>query len=170
MDIESGFGEPPEAVAMPRLKLLCQKSSLEVMEKAVQIGINSLTRLRDSLNRANSFDNSYWIESIDKLLGRNRQKTIVGVVGTTGAGKSSIINAVLDEERYVFIIICISERMLSILTGLDCCLRTAYELARLLPQKWRTTSPKIRKSSIELKSISYLLRSGNRSSKFCSVI
>ncbi|KAH8716864.1 hypothetical protein GQ44DRAFT_624695 [Phaeosphaeriaceae sp. PMI808] len=43
-----------------------------------------------------------WIQAIDKLIPQaERKRTIVGVVGNTGAGKSSVINAMLDEERLV---------------------------------------------------------------------
>jgi glycerol-3-phosphate cytidylyltransferase-like family protein len=43
-----------------------------------------------------------WTEAIDKLIPQaQRKRTIVGVVGNTGAGKSSVINAMLDEERLV---------------------------------------------------------------------
>jgi hypothetical protein len=43
-----------------------------------------------------------WIESIEKLQTQSApQRTVVGVVGSTGAGKSSVINAVLDEECLV---------------------------------------------------------------------
>ncbi|PKX89180.1 uncharacterized protein P174DRAFT_425115 [Aspergillus novofumigatus IBT 16806] len=43
-----------------------------------------------------------WLQAIGKVQSQAAPpKTIVGVVGNTGAGKSSIINAVLDEERLV---------------------------------------------------------------------
>jgi hypothetical protein len=51
---------------------------------------------------ASSPDARAWIESIDKLCPQaKRKRTVVGVVGNTGAGKSSVINAMLDEERLV---------------------------------------------------------------------
>jgi hypothetical protein len=47
-------------------------------------------------------DAAAWTEAIDKLIpSAQRKRTIVGVVGNTGAGKSSVINAMLDEERLV---------------------------------------------------------------------
>lgn len=47
-------------------------------------------------------DAQTWMESIIKLLPHvERKRTVVGVVGNTGAGKSSLINALLDEERLV---------------------------------------------------------------------
>ncbi|GJC86751.1 nuclear GTPase SLIP-GC [Colletotrichum liriopes] len=43
-----------------------------------------------------------WRESIDKLRGEYRMpRFVIGVLGDTGSGKSSLINAVLDEERVV---------------------------------------------------------------------
>ncbi|KAJ4378700.1 hypothetical protein N0V86_005571 [Didymella sp. IMI 355093] len=51
---------------------------------------------------ASSPDAQAWIQSIDKLCPQaKRKRTVVGVVGNTGAGKSSVINAMLDEERLV---------------------------------------------------------------------
>jgi hypothetical protein len=47
-------------------------------------------------------DAAVWTEAIEKLIPHaQRKRTIVGVVGNTGAGKSSVINAMLDEERLV---------------------------------------------------------------------
>ncbi|KAB5577792.1 Dynamin family-domain-containing protein [Coniochaeta sp. 2T2.1] len=41
-----------------------------------------------------------WVKATGDLCARpTRGRTIIGVVGSTGAGKSSVINAVLDEER-----------------------------------------------------------------------
>lgn len=43
-----------------------------------------------------------WLERIDKTQNHAiKNRTVVGVVGNTGAGKSSVINALLDEERLV---------------------------------------------------------------------
>jgi len=47
-------------------------------------------------------DAGAWIDSVDKIkVQSKRAPTVVGVVGNTGAGKSSVINAVLDEEQLV---------------------------------------------------------------------
>jgi hypothetical protein len=43
-----------------------------------------------------------WVQAIDKLIPQaERKRTVIGVVGNTGAGKSSVINAMLEEERLV---------------------------------------------------------------------
>lgn len=43
-----------------------------------------------------------WGESIEKLQGEYKMpRFVIGVLGDTGSGKSSLINAVLDEERVV---------------------------------------------------------------------
>lgn len=78
--------------------------SPEILEKAVESSVELLNTLQEPLQTklANSPDASQWIQQID-LLKRQAVKTqtIIGVVGNTGAGKSSVINAMLDEERLV---------------------------------------------------------------------
>lgn len=51
---------------------------------------------------ANNQDAVYFLRNLDVLREQNTDTpTIIGVVGNTGAGKSSVINAILDEERLV---------------------------------------------------------------------
>lgn len=43
-----------------------------------------------------------WLESIDDVLLHNvKPKTIIGIIGGTGSGKSSILNSLLEEEQIV---------------------------------------------------------------------
>jgi hypothetical protein len=72
------------------------------LEAGVAQSIKVLQRLKLSFSHTESPDGSAWIKAIDKLIPQATPKrTIIGVVGNTGAGKSSVINAMLDEERLV---------------------------------------------------------------------
>ncbi|KAF1918118.1 hypothetical protein BDU57DRAFT_528585 [Ampelomyces quisqualis] len=74
-----------------------------MLEAGVAQALQVLQSLKLSFERyAEHHDARAWIEAIEKLIPQaNRKRTIVGVVGNTGAGKSSVINAMLDEERLV---------------------------------------------------------------------
>jgi hypothetical protein len=75
-----------------------------ILEAGVAQSMKVLQTLKLSFSRytETNQDALAWIEAIDKLIPQARRKrTIVGVVGNTGAGKSSVINAMLDEERLV---------------------------------------------------------------------
>ncbi|KAI7353650.1 hypothetical protein KC354_g11434 [Hortaea werneckii] len=86
-----------------QLKSLTQETVPERLEVGVQAGLKVLKELSEPLKQlTDSGDATAWlaqIEEVRKLAVRNR--TVVGVVGNTGAGKSSVINAMLDEERLV---------------------------------------------------------------------
>lgn len=75
-----------------------------ILEAGVAQSMKVLQNLKLSFSRytETNQDALAWTEAIDKLIPQARRKrTIVGVVGNTGAGKSSVINAMLDEERLV---------------------------------------------------------------------
>ncbi|KAK1752155.1 hypothetical protein QBC47DRAFT_306133 [Echria macrotheca] len=85
------------------LKDLLSATSPDILEKGVAAGLRVLDSLRGPLEAIQSVDGTqanHWLTSIQNLKGRAKTtRTIVGVVGNTGAGKSSVISAVLDEER-----------------------------------------------------------------------
>ena len=74
----------------------------EQLEKSVDKGVEMLQQIRQTLLAQPSQDSSQWLQTIGNIEKQaGRTKTVVGVVGATGAGKSSVINAMLDEERLV---------------------------------------------------------------------
>jgi hypothetical protein len=86
-------------------RLLASPNSPELLEQGVTIGVRFLESLKEPLEAVaplNQTQASQWLKSIGDLEALAKPtRTIVGVVGNTGAGKSSVISAVLDEERYV---------------------------------------------------------------------
>ncbi|KAK3723591.1 hypothetical protein LTR37_001843 [Vermiconidia calcicola] len=85
------------------LRQLAQDTTPERLEAGVQAGFQVLSRLQEPLERLkDSPDAQNWLEQIERVRKEAvKSRTIVGVVGNTGAGKSSVINAMLDEERLV---------------------------------------------------------------------
>jgi phage shock protein A len=75
-----------------------------ILEAGVATSLKILNNLSERFSRyaASSADAKSWSQAIEKLIPQaERKRTVVGVVGNTGAGKSSVINAMLDEERLV---------------------------------------------------------------------
>lgn len=107
--VPASQGSDPEdnqgAVSAHIQQLLADSSiSTEVLESAVEIGTQILGGLAVPLDDAVSLlpDAAPWLKSVTGLEARAKPpRTVVGVVGNTGAGKSSVINALLDEERLV---------------------------------------------------------------------
>ncbi|KAF2878206.1 hypothetical protein BDV95DRAFT_479698 [Massariosphaeria phaeospora] len=74
----------------------------ELLEAGVRKSLQILDTLKVAFSKyaASSQDAVAWIKSMEKLSAQaERKRTVVGVVGNTGAGKSSVINAMLDEDR-----------------------------------------------------------------------
>jgi hypothetical protein len=86
------------------LQSLMGESSPELLELAVKKGMQIIASIREPIvnHSHGQADTEEWLSQIDALRMQAMQtRTVVGVVGNTGAGKSSVINALLDEERLV---------------------------------------------------------------------
>ncbi|OCL10223.1 hypothetical protein AOQ84DRAFT_387654 [Glonium stellatum] len=107
--MESSFDNPgpqPEDGRPKNENLLelMAETSPEKLEAGVRKGLDILNTLKARLMayEGSGVDAQQWLKSIENLQKQAVQKqTVVGVVGNTGAGKSSVINALLDEERLV---------------------------------------------------------------------
>ncbi|OIW28489.1 hypothetical protein CONLIGDRAFT_578624 [Coniochaeta ligniaria NRRL 30616] len=101
---DAGVDEPKaHALHTNYLQQLISLTDPELLEKGVAAGVKLLSNLKETLEvfvSAEGTEAARWIKAVDELCARPRVgRTVVGVVGNTGAGKSSVINALLDEER-----------------------------------------------------------------------
>lgn len=91
-----------ELVHLPRL-LADSGDSPQLLEAAVDAGVQLIHDLAERLRQHQEIpDACRFFTSLKALEMRSTPpRTVIGVVGNTGAGKSSVINALLDEEELV---------------------------------------------------------------------
>ena len=77
------------------LRQLAMDTTPERLEAGVKAGVDVLDKLQEPLSHLKDHpDAESWLEQIAKVRNEAIQtRTVVGVVGNTGAGKSSVINA-----------------------------------------------------------------------------
>jgi hypothetical protein len=94
----------PNASQNKRLAKILAEAAPEILEAEVQTSVKVLDQIKLHLSNLpmQSQEAQQWLQQIENLRKQNvNEPTIIGVVGNTGAGKSSVINAMLDEERLV---------------------------------------------------------------------
>ncbi len=102
LELEEFEVGPQEMVYLPHL-LAHSGDSPELLEAAVGTGMHLIDSLTGHLGQYPMIpDACQFLRELKSLQTRaTLPRTVVGVVGNTGAGKSSVINALLDEEELV---------------------------------------------------------------------
>lgn len=94
----------PGPLPQENIRAIIEHQDPLVLEAGVSKSLAVLETLKEKFaeHAATNAEAQSWVQAIDKLVPQaERKRTVVGVVGNTGAGKSSVINALLDEERLV---------------------------------------------------------------------
>lgn len=95
--------DPTSFMNLTQLQELILGESPSKLEGGIQTGFRILSNIKKAFALAKTVPEiAEWVKSCDKLLAQAApQPSVVGVVGSTGAGKSSVMNAILDEECLV---------------------------------------------------------------------
>lgn len=96
--------QKPNSARNVQLQQFFEETDIKTLERGIKKGLSLLNELTEALTSGGTAfeDTGAWVKQIEDIKKQAQyQRTIVGVVGNTGAGKSSVINALLEEERLV---------------------------------------------------------------------
>ncbi|KAK7733744.1 hypothetical protein SLS63_004529 [Diaporthe eres] len=90
----------PENITLDNVRKAADATDLTKLEPCIEIARQVLSSMRQPMVDSKQRDQQEWLRRIDALETKSqRLRTVVAVAGATGAGKSSLINALLDEEK-----------------------------------------------------------------------
>lgn len=95
-----GLPQQPESITLDNVRKAADGTDLIKLEAHIEIARQVLGSMRQPMADSQQRDQKEWLRRIDSLETKSqRLRTVVAVAGATGAGKSSLINALLDEEK-----------------------------------------------------------------------
>ncbi|KAK7740576.1 hypothetical protein SLS53_005421 [Cytospora paraplurivora] len=99
---QSTFHNPhePKKITLDQLRKVADSTDLAKLESGVETARTILDTIRLPMADSKQREQLEWLKAIDQLKTKSkRTRTVIAVCGSTGAGKSSLINAVLDEAK-----------------------------------------------------------------------
>ncbi|ROW14908.1 hypothetical protein VPNG_03302 [Cytospora leucostoma] len=92
--------QEPKKITLDQLRKVSDSTDLVKLEAGVETARGILDAIRLPMADSKQREQLEWLKAIDQLKTKSkRTRTVIAVCGSTGAGKSSLINAVLDEAK-----------------------------------------------------------------------
>lgn len=92
--------QQPQPITLDNVRKAADATDLVTLEAYTEVARQVLDSIRQPLADSKQRDQQEWLKRADTLKAKSqRLRTVVAVAGATGAGKSSLINALLDEEK-----------------------------------------------------------------------
>lgn len=92
--------QEPKKITLDKLREVADSNNLAKLEAGVETARRILDSIRIPMADSKQREQVDWLTNIDRLKANStKTRTVVAVAGPTGAGKSSLLNAVLDEEK-----------------------------------------------------------------------